>query len=179
MMTIIFESHGTTIDNETHRSSGWKDVDLSELGTRQAQELGERYRGHGIQAIYSSTLKRSYRTAELAFSGSGIPIIRDARLNECNYGDFNGRSSAEIEPMKIEHIRQPFPSGQSYEQTTEQVRLFIEETVGQHNNETIMVIGHRATQYGLEHILNGVPLEQVVAAPWKWQPGWTYTVGNV
>ena len=37
-----------------------------------------------------------------------------------------------------------------------------------------MVIGHRATQYALEHWITGLPLEQVIPAPWKWQPGWTY-----
>lgn len=179
MTTIIFESHGTTTDNEAHRSSGWNDVDLSDLGERQAQELADRYRGRAFHAVYCSALKRSYRTAEQAFRGSNIPIFRDARLNECNYGEFNGRPSKEVEPVKRVHIHQPFPNGQSYEQTTEQMRLFIEEIIGRHKNETIIVIGHRATQYGLEYILNGVPLEQAVIAPWKWQPGWTYTAGNV
>lgn len=42
MITIIFESHGTTFDNENHLSSGWFDVELSPLGEKQAKELGER-----------------------------------------------------------------------------------------------------------------------------------------
>ena len=38
----------------------------------------------------------------------------------------------------------------------------------------MLVIGHRATQYGLAHSLCGIDLEQAVTAPWQWQPGWTY-----
>ena len=38
---------------------------------------------------------------------------------------------------------------------------------------TIVVIGHRATHYGVEHLLRGVPLRDAVVAPWSRQPGWT------
>ena len=42
-----------------------------------------------------------------------------------------------------------------------------------------MVIGHRATQYGLEHWINGIPLEKVISAPWQWQPGWEYQLKKI
>lgn len=32
MVTIIFEMHSTSLDNEKHLASGWNDVELSELG---------------------------------------------------------------------------------------------------------------------------------------------------
>jgi hypothetical protein len=37
-----------------------------------------------------------------------------------------------------------------------------------------MIVGHRATQYGLEHTILGKPIVDVVSAPWSYQPGWTY-----
>jgi hypothetical protein len=40
----------------------------------------------------------------------------------------------------------------------------------------IVVIGHRATFYVLQHLIDGTPLRDVIAAPWQWQPGWSYTV---
>jgi glycopeptide antibiotics resistance protein len=42
-----------------------------------------------------------------------------------------------------------------------------------------MVIGHRATQYGLEHLINHIPLETIISASWKWQPGWIYNLNNI
>ena len=42
------------------------------------------------------------------------------------------------------------------------------------DGQLMVVIGHRATYYALEHLLGRAALAEVVAAPWHWQPGWTY-----
>ncbi len=173
MVTLIFESHGTTVDNEAHVASGVNDAALSALGEKQAKELGARYEGKLPDVVFCSTLQRSYRTAELAF-GDKIKIIRDARLNECDYGDFNGAPEEQVKYQKPNRIEQPFPGGESYAQTTERIRSFLADLKKNYDGKTILIIGHRATQYGLEHLLNAVPLLTVVTAPWKWQPGWAY-----
>lgn len=67
MVTIVFESHATTFDNENHLSSGQNDVELSPLGIKQAKELGERRRNEHFNAIFCSDLQRSYKTAKIAF----------------------------------------------------------------------------------------------------------------
>ncbi len=92
MVTIIFEAHGTTTDNEAKLASGWNDVGLSPLGEAQARELGERRKGEEIATVFCSDLMRSYRTAQLAF-GRKLPIVEDRRLRECDYGDLNGEPS--------------------------------------------------------------------------------------
>lgn len=56
MVTVIFESHSTTLDNQVHLSSGHFDVDLSELGVKQSKELGERYKNENFDAIFCSDL---------------------------------------------------------------------------------------------------------------------------
>ena len=38
----------------------------------------------------------------------------------------------------------------------------------------MLVIGHSATRWALEHLLKGVPLEELVEAPFDWQEGWVY-----
>ena len=174
MITIIFESHGTTFDNENHLSSCWFDVELSGLGKKQSVELGERYKNENFDAIFCSDMQRSYKTAEIAFVGRNFTIIRDARLRECNYGDLTRHPSEEVEPAKMEHITEPFPNGESYEQAAERMRNFLVDLLKNYDGKKIMIIGHRATQYGLEHWIKKVPLKEVVTAPWEWQPGWTY-----
>jgi len=57
MVTIIFESHGTTIDNEKHIASGWADTQLSELGIKQSKEMGQRYVNDRFDAIFCSDLQ--------------------------------------------------------------------------------------------------------------------------
>lgn len=61
MVTIIFEAHRTTLDNEDHKSSGHFDVELSPLGIKQAQELGERRKNEHLDAIFCSDLQRSFK----------------------------------------------------------------------------------------------------------------------
>lgn len=39
-MKIYFAAHSTSKDNEAGIASGWKDVELSELGIQQSKELG-------------------------------------------------------------------------------------------------------------------------------------------
>lgn len=174
MITIIFESHGTTFDNEAHLSSGWFDVELSPLGQKQAKELGERYENEEFDAIFCSDLQRSYKTAEIAFKGRDFKIIKDNRLRECNYGDLTRHASEEVEAEKGNRIALPFPNGESYEQTAERMKSFLTDSLKNYDGKKIMIIGHRATQYGLEHWIKGVPLEDIATAPWKWQPGWVY-----
>ena len=173
MVTIIFEPHGTTFDNEVHLASGHYDVDLTPLGERQSMEMGERYKDDNFDVIFCSDLKRAYRSAAIGF-GTKFPIIRDARLRECDYGDFTRRPSAEVDPEKPKRITTPFPNGESYEQSTARMRRFLEELLRAYDGKRIMVIGHRATQYALENLIMGQPLTEVIPAPWKWQPGWTY-----
>src|SRR3989338_7252795 len=171
MVTIIFESHGTTVDNEKHLASGWADCPLSELGVQQSKEMGQRYANDYFDAIFCSDLQRSYKSAEIAF-GNKFPIIRDARLNECNYGDLTQHLSEEVDSEKPKRIKTPFPNGESYEQTTEKMRSFLEDLLKKYDGKRVMIIGHRATQYGLERWTRGVPLGVVAPYPWKWQTGW-------
>lgn len=175
MATIIFEAHSTTLDNEAHLASGRNDVELSEVGKQQAKELGERYKDQNFDSIYVSDLQRSYKTAEIAFNGK-FPIIKDKRLRECDYGDLTQHFSDEVEPLKIKHITVPFPNGESYEDCMKRIKDFLDElSQKSHGRGTnVLIIGHRATQYGLEHFINGKPLKDLVTTPFKWQPGWTY-----
>ena len=177
MITIIFESHSTTTDNEAKLAAGWNDVSLSELGMRQAKQLGKRYKDESFDAIFCSDLQRSYKTAELAF-GSRYPIIKDERLRECNYGDLNGAPKAEIEAQRASRISSPFPDGESYEDTAKRMKAFLDDLAKDYADKKVMIIGHRATQYGLEHCIKGVPLLEAVTAPWQWQPGWKYEFGG-
>jgi broad specificity phosphatase PhoE len=171
---IVFETHATSLDNEAGLASGWFDVGLSPRGEQQARELGERRRGDDYAAVYCSDLTRAVRTAELAFGGRGIPIVRDARLRECDYGALTRHPAADIEARRASHITLPFPGGESYEQCVARVSAWLADAGAAHSGGHLLVIGHRATFYALEHLLCRLPLEQVIAAPWRWRPGWTY-----
>ena len=177
-MTLIFETHATSLDNEAGVASGWFDVGLSATGEEQARLLGERRRGDAFAAVFCSDLSRSRRTAAIAFAGRAIPIIEDARLRECDYGDLERRPSREVEPRRVRQIAEPYPNGESYQQVVDRVLRFLLDAVDRYESGAILVVGHRATLYALEHLVSGVSLEVVMTSPWRWQPGWTYHVDH-
>ena len=178
MVSIVFETHATSLDNEANLSSGHNDIELSPLGLEQADELRKRYANDKFDAIFCSNLQRAYRTAEIAF-GDKFPIIQDARLRECDYGDLTQHSKEEVEPLRATYISQPFPDGESYEQTSIRMKNFLKDLLRNYNDKKVMIIGHRATQYGLEYWINGVSLNDSIAENWKWQPGWEYKLSKI
>ena len=173
MGSVFFETHSTSLDNEAGLASGWYDVDLSAQGETQARELGGRYRSRALETVFCSDLRRSYRTAEIAFARGSVSIVRDARLRECNYGSLTRRPASEIEMRRLDAISSPYPGGESYEEVTRRVAACLEQ-IARESGGAALIIGHRATFYALENLLRGVPLAQTIAAAWKWQPGWAY-----
>ena len=170
---LIFETHATSLDNERGLASGWFDVDLSPAGEAEARSLGERRRLETLAAVYCSDLRRAWRTAEIAFAGRALPIVRDARLRECDYGRLTRQPAGALDP-RDQWLDTPFPGGESLAQAVARVESWLADARVSSAGATVIVIGHRATHYAFEHLLRGVPLRDAVVAPWSWQPGWTY-----
>lgn len=110
MVNITYFVHGTTTDNAAGLSSGWKDVELSELGIQQSKELKDQVYDD-FDVIFCSDLKRAVDSTKLTF-GDDPRIKIDQRLRECNYGDLNGAPSEQVEPL-CEQIDKPLPHGES------------------------------------------------------------------
>lgn len=172
---LVFETHATSYDNEAGLASGHHDVDLSPLGERQAAALGLRYAVNQPSLVVASDLRRAWRTAEIAFGGR-VAVRREARLRECDYGSLTRRPASEIAGRRVASIDTPFPGGESYTQTTARVAAWLAGLAAAWPGGWVLVIGHRATHYALEHLLNGRPLGDAVGASFAWQPGWRYVI---
>ena len=173
-MKIYFAAHATTKDNEAKVASGWSDTELSDLGRQQAKELGETFSNIKLDLVCCSDLRRAVDTVQIAFGGK-YPVTADQRLRELNYGDFNGKPSVIVEPIKMQHIKEPFPNGESYEQVVARVQGFYKELKEKYPDKVVLIVGHRATQYGLA-VLAGKTLEELLSTPFKWQPYWEYEI---
>ncbi|MEP7223537.1 MAG: histidine phosphatase family protein [Actinomycetota bacterium] len=175
-IAIVFETHSTSTDNERWIASGWLDGRLSLAGKRQANELRQRRGSEELAAVFTSDLGRAVETARLAFDGLGIPIFHDWRLRECNYGELNGTPVARLEVERSGHVYEPYPGGESYSQVVSRVQSFLRDLFPRFENERIVVVGHSATQWALQHLLEGTPLPELVEGSFRWQPGWLYTL---
>ncbi len=175
---ITYFVHGTTTDNEQHVSSGWKDVELSELGIQQSKDLKEKTQDKKFDVVFCSDLIRAQQSAKLTWEGV-YEIISDARLRECNYGDLNGASSDIVEPMQEEEcLEKPFPNGESYEDVKTRVADFLEFLKQNYDGKHVAIVAHKAPQIALEVLLNNKTWKQALAGDWRktksWQPGWEY-----
>jgi alpha-ribazole phosphatase/probable phosphoglycerate mutase len=173
---LIYETHSISVDNERRIATGWLPGELSENGRQLAVELGRRWQHTDLAAVYTSDLRRAVHTAEIAFAGRDLRLIKDSRLRECNYGALNGMPVARLEQERAQHIDTPFPDGQSYRQVLDQTRSFLNDISKSHEDQTILLISHSANRWALQCLLEGATLEALVDAPFDWQPGWHFMV---
>lgn len=177
MIHITYFVHGTTTDNEKDISSGWADVDLSELGVRQSIELRDKIGGKYFDVVFCSDLKRAVDSAKLTFDGV-MPIVIDSRLRECNYGEFNGKSSDIVEPLQERSIGEPMPGGESYEDVKSRIASFLDDLRKDYDGKSVAIVGHKAPQLALDVLLRGKTWEEAFAEDWRktksWKPGWGY-----
>ena len=174
LLRVLFETHATSIDNEAGLASGSLDVALSSVDEEQARALGGRRQHNDLAVVFCSDLQRAFRTADIAFGSRELRVVRDPRLRECDYGRLTRRPVRDIEAERAAHITTPFPDGESYEQVARRVAAWLDDVVRDHARQTILVVGHRATFYALEHLIKTVPLRDAVLSSWQWQPGWLY-----
>ncbi|MFI6496961.1 histidine phosphatase family protein [Nonomuraea typhae] len=171
---LIYETHATTVDNETGIATGWLPGELSARGREEAVELGLRRKD--VDLVYSSDLRRAVQTAEVAFAGRLAEVRVDARLRECDYGIYNGRPVDEVAGLRGRHIDVAWPGGQSYRQVVAETAALLQDVMREHQGLTVLLIGHSANLWALENLLCGVPLEELVEEPFQWRAGWEYSL---
>jgi broad specificity phosphatase PhoE len=175
---VAFETHALSEDNERGMATGWLPGRLSERGRANAVEMGRRRRDDGIAAVFSSDLRRAAQTAEIAFGDTGIPILYDWRLRECDFGARNGSPADEVSRDRSEYCDRPYPGGESHEQAIARVVRFLTDLPTRWDGRRVMLIGHLATYRGLEHVTTGRPVRELVATTFEWRAeGWEYRLG--
>lgn len=176
---ITYFVHGTTKDNEDKISSGWSDVELSDLGVKHINELKEKVKDKNFDVVFCSDLKRARKSAELIWGGK-VKIISDNRLRECNYGELNGKSSEIVEPMQEKMILEKFPNGESYEDVKQRVSDFLEMLKKNYKDKNVAILSHKGPQLALDVLLKGKNWEQAFKEDWRhtksWQPGWRHEI---
>ena len=91
---IYLARHGETEWSISGQHTGLTDLPLTERGERNARSLGRRLEGMKFTKVFTSPLQRATRTCELAGFAQTAEVDHD--LVEWNYGEFEGRTSADI-----------------------------------------------------------------------------------
>jgi broad specificity phosphatase PhoE len=113
---LYLARHGETAWSLSGQHTGLTDIPLTERGERNAGLLGKVLKGRKFARVFTSPLQRAQHTCELA--GFGAVAVIDPDLVEWNYGDYEGKTSADIHKTRPgwELFRDGVPNGESLAQ---------------------------------------------------------------
>jgi 2,3-bisphosphoglycerate-dependent phosphoglycerate mutase len=92
---LVLVRHGQSEWNLKNLFTGWRDVDLTEIGVKEARSAGRKLKAQGLHfdLAFTSALVRAQRTLDLVLEEmgqTGVPVTKDLALNERDYGDLSG-----------------------------------------------------------------------------------------
>jgi broad specificity phosphatase PhoE len=150
-MELILVRHGETPFNRERKVQGITDIELNDAGLRQAHQLALSLKDHEIHQIYSSPLKRAYKTAEAINQFHDVLIHRRSGLMEMDQGDFEGLSFQELMACEKDFLRRwiaepaitKMPNGESFIEVQERAWNAIEDIIIR--DENALVVSHNFT----------------------------------
>lgn len=113
---FVLARHGESQLNLESRVNGdpAKQVDLTERGRLEAEELGQQLTGLKLDLCLRTRFPRTAQTAEIALAGRDIPVEVEPFFDDIDVGDLDGSSIEEYRAWKRGHPRsEPFPGGES------------------------------------------------------------------
>ncbi len=162
-MRLYITRHGETVWNLEHRYQGHGDSALTETGERQAGALAARLAPVPLDTVYSSDLRRAWRTADLIVGGRGLPVTRDPAWRERDYGAWEGLTCAEIAARNPEQwqcraedrARYRPPGGESLVDVQRRIAGALVTLRRRHAGETALLVTHGGTLWVLANMLAG------------------------
>ncbi|MFC1971648.1 histidine phosphatase family protein [Chloroflexota bacterium] len=153
MSRLLLVRHGNTKLNNATRFWGKTDVELSDEGVRQAEQLRDRLATQKINAIYASNLSRARLTAEMIASRHRLNVKTCTEMGEINFGFIEGLTFEEIKKLHPElaeelsnwSVSPQFPGGESLDDLNSRVQTFLKRLEKHKPEETILIVAHSAT----------------------------------
>ena len=172
---IYLICHGESVGNLNRICLGHTDLDLTELGLKQAKKTAEALSDVEFAAIYSSDLIRAVHTAEPHALKRGLDIVTDTAFRELYFGNWENASVL----MLKEHFHEQFmigwrqnfgtftaPQGESVVEMAERMADGLKKAAGKHRGENILVTSHAAAIRALWGKISGLePKEWASAYP--------------
>lgn len=152
--TLYLTRHGQTEWNVEERLQGHKDSPLTSLGVLQAEWLQQRLAPVPLDAVYSSSSLRAWRTARIAAGNKQVSIRPMDELMEINMGLWEGQHIEFIENQFAQQyfhffnrpdLYQPTGFGETYEQLIGRAIPAIDSIISGHQGETVLIVTHRIT----------------------------------
>lgn len=172
MTRIVLVRHGHVEGMSPERFRGRRDVELSDLGARQAHLTAQRLamECHPV-AIYTSPLRRCLQTAAAIGAACALEASVLDDLNDLHYGEWEWHTHEEVCARWPELFecwfsaphRVRFPQGESLQDLVARMANVLRFVGERHKDETVVVVGHSS---GNRALLLQV-LDQPLSAYWR------------
>jgi 2,3-bisphosphoglycerate-dependent phosphoglycerate mutase len=175
---LVLTRHGQSEWNLKNLFTGWKDVDLTEVGVAEAKAAGRKLKAQGItfDVGFTSDLKRAQRTMTLMLEEMGqpgIPVIKNVALNERDYGDLSGLNKDDARERwgaeKVHIWRRSYdvapPGGESLRDTAARVLpYYIQEILPRVlRGQRVLITAHGNSLRALVMVLDRLSPKEIVA----------------
>lgn len=162
-MEFYLFRHGETNWNLESRIQGSTDTELNDTGINQAKQLISVLEKLDLDVIFSSDLKRAYKTGEIVSEALNIPILKNIDLREASFGEAEGKTVEEIidlygeelwenfRHMKTDKGDMKFPGGESRLDSIKRMRGVIEKTIADGKCERVGIASHGGVIRNLLH----------------------------
>ncbi len=151
--TLYLARHGQSESNHQSLITGQLDVGLSPQGQQQAEALAQCLQGESLAAIYTSALQRTISTAQPTAKAKALPIVSSPALNEIHLGVLQGRHRDERDPeaqaiwaaWQADVWGYRVPGGERFDEFSQRVQGGLQAILQQHQGQSVLLVGHRAT----------------------------------
>ena len=186
---LILVRHGLSVYNDQNRFTGWKDIGLNQQGISEAKQTVSLLNQHKFDIAFTSDLIRAQDTLSIILKGinqENITIVKDAALNERDYGDLVGQNKAEAAKKfgsKQVHIWRrsydvPPPGGESLKDTANRVIPYLKDTILPEVDEgkTVIVSAHGNSIRAIVMFLQKYSPEQILKTEIGWCEPWIFSI---
>ena len=166
--------HGQSEANLRSCFLGHGDLDLTDLGRRQAALTAFYLQGIHADAIYASDLQRAVHTAQATATPRGMAVTADRRLREINAGEWDFRPFTELAaayPTEYDLWQHNIGlaacvGGESVVQLQSRIVAAVTDLAQRHEGQTLFLFLHATPIRVLRAACEGLPPENIQSIPW-------------
>lgn len=165
--TVLFLMRHGEVEDRYHRVfAGRMDIDLSPRGHEQAARLAQYARRWGLEAIYSSTLRRARQTtAPLARTLGLEPVFLD-ELQEADFGEWTGLNHEQVHAQSKSNALEwlsllesgGIPGAEAFADLQARLKQATEQVLQQHAGKKVALVYHGGAIRGSLSTLLGISL---------------------
>lgn len=157
-MKLYVVRHGETVWNIENKVQGITDIDLTEKGIKDAENLKELVSTLNIDVVISSPLKRAKDTAKILID-SKLPINTDDRIIERDWGLNEGANIKDVDTIDCWDVilNTRVQNIESIQDFMYRVSDFIEDIKIRYKDFNVLVVTHSAVIRVIHYLLGNIP----------------------